>query len=358
MVLGLLFGADARAQGVPEEVELLGLDRAIERREARYQLALDQGEELFEAGDVEGALASFERARALRDRAVASFALGQCLRALGRPADSIAAFERAIARGLDRPERAHLAIRRARQEQLDQLEDALGLEVASPAAAPSLQMCQDSGLAPESIRQVVRLHGNELRGAYERARQREPELRGRLVVRFLLSPAGEVGRVTVEPDTIDDQELMAEVSEVFRGLRFPSRTCGDDLAIVYPLSFRHHRRRGPIEPPPEERSSLLVDGALSSAVVRRTLRQRTAELRRAWTSHNEETRLVVRFNIDERGQVYASLVRSMPADGELAASIRAVIEATQFPAAEADTTVVFPMELAEPEGEVARLVTP
>jgi tetratricopeptide (TPR) repeat protein len=85
-----------------------GLALAHEHEAARTwagPLLNNLGWELYEAGDLTGALDAFERALAVRERApdeprpiaLARYAVGKALRALGRPEEAIPLLERAVA---------------------------------------------------------------------------------------------------------------------------------------------------------------------------------------------------------------------------------------------------------------------
>ncbi len=64
-----------------------------------------------------------------------------------------------------------------------------------------------SGLPKDVINAVVQRHRNEIRQCYESARQRNPSLRGKVVMTFNIQPSGVVSYAGVKESTLGDKGL-------------------------------------------------------------------------------------------------------------------------------------------------------
>ncbi len=358
-----------------ETIELVLAAQTRERLLQQRQIQVRTAEDLYQQGRVEEALEVLQRLQQQRSEPELLFAIGQCQAALQRYTAAIEAYRQSVARGVSRPERAHLRIRAAQLALVRELESILessrrGRSASAPEAERTLSrrplVCRHSGIAPESIRQIVRLHGNELRGEYERARQREGTLGGRLVLRFAIALDGQVTSIDVVDGTVEDPDLRARILEVFGRIRFPSRPCGDELVVTYPLTFRPRPRYRPRDGR-EPRGTLVTSGPLEAELVRDELRRREPVLHEAYLAalRDQPTldgRLVVRFNVTEAGEVYAVLVTdsSSPETGSpLRQAVESIVGGLSFPASTGDTTVVFPLVFERLEGaEQARVITP
>jgi hypothetical protein len=91
-------------------------------------------------------------------------------------------------------------------------------------------------LPPEVIQRIVRQSFGDVRACYEKALRRDTNLRGRVVVRFVI---GLDGRVTWTGDggsDLLDTEVVHCVIESFRSLVFPPPERGV-VRVVYPIYF-------------------------------------------------------------------------------------------------------------------------
>lgn len=78
-----------------------------------------------------------------------------------------------------------------------------------------------SGLPKDVINAVVQRHRNEIRQCYEASRQRNPGLRGKVVVRFTIQPDGVVSAASVAESTVGDSTLESCVVSRVRRWLFP-----------------------------------------------------------------------------------------------------------------------------------------
>lgn len=103
-------------------------------------------------------------------------------------------------------------------------------------------------LAAEVVRDTLRGSETSLRDGYAAVLLAQPDLGGRLVVRFNLTEGGEVYALNVtDPDGTDARApLIQLVRAAVAPLRFPA--AGSDTTVVFPLLFE----------PPEERSEARV----------------------------------------------------------------------------------------------------
>jgi hypothetical protein len=92
-------------------------------------------------------------------------------------------------------------------------------------------------VAPGVIMRVVRAETHRFQGCYDLARQRDPSIKGRISVRFLIGKTGAVHSAFAhESSTITDVGMRMCVARVFLGMVFPANERGV-LTIVYPLEF-------------------------------------------------------------------------------------------------------------------------
>jgi hypothetical protein len=91
-------------------------------------------------------------------------------------------------------------------------------------------------LAPEMIQLVVRTHFDALRRCYEAALMRDPNVQGRVAIKFVIDPSGATTRVSDAGSDLPDAKVIACVADRFRELRF-APPHGGIVTVVYPLIF-------------------------------------------------------------------------------------------------------------------------
>ena len=94
---------------------------------------------------------------------------------------------------------------------------------------------QSGRLAPEVIQRVVRGNFGEFRKCYEQGLQKDPDLAGKVVVRFVISTAGKVSSASGESTTLPEEVKSCVVSS-FRSLDFPQPD-GGIVTVSYPIVF-------------------------------------------------------------------------------------------------------------------------
>jgi TonB family protein len=112
----------------------------------------------------------------------------------------------------------------------------LGLLLLATTSA----VAQPGDIDRTAIRDEIRRHVGEVRHCYERALAAgQPDLAGRVVIRFTIIPAGKPIAVTVQESELPNPAFESCVAGVFRRMRFPPfpRTSAP-IHITYPLMFR------------------------------------------------------------------------------------------------------------------------
>ncbi len=90
-------------------------------------------------------------------------------------------------------------------------------------------------LPPEVIQRIVRQNFGRFRLCYENGLRNNPELQGRVAIRFVIGRDGQVSNVGSGGD-LPDQAVRACVARVFYGLTFPQPE-GGIVTVSYPIVF-------------------------------------------------------------------------------------------------------------------------
>ncbi|HMK73282.1 MAG TPA: AgmX/PglI C-terminal domain-containing protein [Myxococcaceae bacterium] len=94
---------------------------------------------------------------------------------------------------------------------------------------------------PDSITQVVRAHQPEIQECYEKMlAMRKEKLQGKLLTRFLITPAGTAksAQVLKKGTTLKDKDLDACVVGVLQGMVFPKPPDKKDHPVEYPFNLQ------------------------------------------------------------------------------------------------------------------------
>jgi hypothetical protein len=91
-------------------------------------------------------------------------------------------------------------------------------------------------LPPVVIQHTVHREYDRLRRCYLEGQDRNPSLRGRVTVRFVIDRTGSVHDVVDGGSTMADAEVVRCVLRVFSTLQFP-RPEGNEVTVVYPIMF-------------------------------------------------------------------------------------------------------------------------
>lgn len=106
-----------------------------------------------------------------------------------------------------------------------------------PPAAARVGGAMVSGrLAPEIIRRVIRANFGEFRRCYESGLKTNPNLSGRVNVRFVIAKDGSVSNVGGKDSDLPDEAVKACIVRAFSTLKFPEPE-GGIVTVVYPIVF-------------------------------------------------------------------------------------------------------------------------
>ncbi len=103
--------------------------------------------------------------------------------------------------------------------------------------APPMHEVMAEGMDPETIDRIVRRHWNELRYCYEKALQRDPNLRGKVAIFFRIESAGTVDEAHVSESTLGSASAEACLVANVRRWRFPPPKGGGVVLVTYPFIF-------------------------------------------------------------------------------------------------------------------------
>jgi hypothetical protein len=104
-----------------------------------------------------------------------------------------------------------------------------------------------SGLPPEVVQRIVRSHHAEMRRCYTKGLETNPDLHGRVAVRFAIAVSGAVSEAKSDAaTTLPDPAVVGCILGVFRRMTFPAPK--NIVKVSYPLVFA---QAGEDEPAPE-----------------------------------------------------------------------------------------------------------
>jgi hypothetical protein len=92
-------------------------------------------------------------------------------------------------------------------------------------------------LPPEVIQRIVRQNYGRFRMCYERGLQRNPNLEGRVSVRFVIDRSGKVSHASNGGSDLPDSGVVSCVVRSYYGLSFPQPE-GGIVTVTYPIIFQ------------------------------------------------------------------------------------------------------------------------
>ncbi len=75
-----------------------------------------------------------------------------------------------------------------------------------------------------------------IQGCYEKELKRNPNLKGKVVVRFSITPGGRASEIEIEQDTLGNDAVGSCIKTVIRGWVFPFKP-DSDVSVAYPFVF-------------------------------------------------------------------------------------------------------------------------
>ncbi len=91
-------------------------------------------------------------------------------------------------------------------------------------------------LAPEVISRVIASHYGEVRYCYEKQLKMNPELEGKLTVRFTIGLDGHISAAKIEDSSLNNMEVESCVLYKIKNWRFP-RPRGGTVTVIFPFIF-------------------------------------------------------------------------------------------------------------------------
>lgn len=72
---------------------------------------------------------------------------------------------------------------------------------------------------------------------YTKALRSTPDLQGRVMFRIIIKPNGHVVKVSIDESTLDDDEVLREVSGIIRRMDFGKVRRGESVVVTWPMEF-------------------------------------------------------------------------------------------------------------------------
>jgi hypothetical protein len=121
---------------------------------------------------------------------------------------------------------------------LDRSDEPARVQPPPPPPPPpgASQEEQDTVAIRAKIVEGVSEHFPEFRACYDSGTNRHPGLAGRVAVRFLVAPSGEVVAVDDDGSTMPDLDTIECVKAVFTRMRFLEWS-GKAISVAYPIEF-------------------------------------------------------------------------------------------------------------------------
>lgn len=94
------------------------------------------------------------------------------------------------------------------------------------------------GLDKETVRAIIKSHAREFTTCYERALVTAPNLQGRIVYEWVISPPGPVASAKLKSSNISSGALQDCVLRVVKSMQFPAARNGRATRVIYPFVFQ------------------------------------------------------------------------------------------------------------------------
>jgi TonB family protein len=95
----------------------------------------------------------------------------------------------------------------------------------------------DGELDPSLVSKEVRTRIGAIKACYERALKRNPNLSGKVKIRWTITQAGTVSGVEIDEDSMGDSEVTSCIKSLVSRWRFPAPS-GGSVEVVYPFVFQ------------------------------------------------------------------------------------------------------------------------
>jgi outer membrane biosynthesis protein TonB len=88
----------------------------------------------------------------------------------------------------------------------------------------------------DALARYVKARLKAIQNCYEKELKRNPSLKGKVVVRFSITPSGRTGGIDIEENTVGSEAVGACIKTVIRGWIFPFKP-SDEVPVAYPFVF-------------------------------------------------------------------------------------------------------------------------
>jgi hypothetical protein len=92
-------------------------------------------------------------------------------------------------------------------------------------------------LSKEVVRRIVHRHINEVKFCYERQLEKNPNLAGRIDLKFIISDTGEVHSAAIASSTLEDGTTGSCIAEAAKRWVFPKPQGGGIVVVTYPFNL-------------------------------------------------------------------------------------------------------------------------
>ena len=106
--------------------------------------------------------------------------------------------------------------------------------VVARVSSAAMQEFDSDSRSQSDIKKVMRRRLGGIKRCYEKRLKRNPDLRGKVVIRFVIHQGGKIIEVEVVENTTGDPELAACIRARVAAIRFGS-TDGGETVVVYPF---------------------------------------------------------------------------------------------------------------------------
>ncbi len=96
----------------------------------------------------------------------------------------------------------------------------------------------EGGLSRETVRRVVRSYQGQIQTCYERVLVKNPNLSGRFVFDWNITPTGPVATVKSVKETVKSPELTTCLLGLIKRMVFPKAENGKSTRVIYPFEFK------------------------------------------------------------------------------------------------------------------------
>lgn len=92
-------------------------------------------------------------------------------------------------------------------------------------------------LDKDVIRDIVRANLDGIRDCYNEGLQKDPQLAGRVAIKFVIGPEGLVGSAVIEESNLPDASVAQCIAGVVGRMQFPKPRGGGNVIVTYPFNL-------------------------------------------------------------------------------------------------------------------------